>query len=395
MPDPLISLDALLTPTAVGIGIALLSFAFYLSSTLLASAPPKQPLPLNTTEHEWSSPVELVTEGGTLNPAAVGWSRQPAHTTELLPQGLRWGYRTKQWEYWGIVSPKVVVGLTLADLDFGTVIQIYIYDRETDKTYTWEEAGIPPNRDNVRLPKTLPPFTAQGKVGGLEVQFSDNWETPEPTGGKTTTLKARAPASGSQPAVEVNLEVDARGESFGVVVPWSESRFQYTVKAPALPVSGSVKLGDRSIQVSKGWAVVDRGRGRWPYTMKWNWGVAIGENEKGQRVGLTMGARWTDGTGTTENALVLDGRVLGQGPLPDVKWTYDMKNPERPWRIKGEWIDAEITPWHVRVAGAQKVVMSSFTTQVFGQWRGKATVDGKEVSLDGLTGWAEDAANRW
>ncbi|EKC97892.1 hypothetical protein A1Q2_07895 [Trichosporon asahii var. asahii CBS 8904] len=390
MTNPLaLDLDTLLTPTALSVGLALLSFGVYLSSTLLSSPHPKPNMPLNTTEHTAS--LELVNEGGQLNRLAAGWARGPIVTSELLPSGAWWGYRSKQWEYWGVISPSLVLGLTLADLDYGTVIQLYLHDRAANKSYTWEMPGIPPNRDLVHLPKTLPPFTCQGQTGQFKVMFADT----EQAGKKITTLAAKAPASGTTPAVEMHLEVNTEGESFGVVVPWSDSRFQYTLKAPALPTTGTVKLGEKTYTVNNAWATLDRGRGRWPYRMAWNWGVALGQNSAGQRVGLTIGGRWTDGTGTTENALLLDGVVQGQGPLEDVAWIYDLKAPEKPWKIRGSWIDAEITPWHVRVAGAQKVVMSSFTTQVFGQWKGSATVDGKTVSLDGLTGWAEDAANRW
>lgn len=215
----------------------------------------------------------------------------------------------------------------------------------------------------------------------MELEFEDVSE-------RRTLLRARTER------VAVELEVDTAGESLSVVVPWSATRYQYTVKAPGLPASGSVIVDGRRVELTEAWAVLDRGRGRWPYTMAWNWGTASGVSAEGRRVGLTIGARWTDGTGTTENALVVDGR-MGAGPLPDAEWEYDLKHPDQPWHVRGDWINATLTPWHVRVAGAQKVVMSSFTTQAFGDWTGWAIWRGEKISLDGLTGWVEDAANRW
>lgn len=331
---------------------------------------------------EHTSSTSLVAADGTLIPTAVGWSRHPVHTTDNLPTGWWYAYRTKKWEYWGITSSEVALGLTIADLDFGTVLQLYLFDRSTGEAITTEVPTVPPNRDLVSLPGSLPPLTARGNAGDTEIEFEDAKE------GNKTRLRARTER------VLVDLEVDTSGESLSVVVPWSSARYQYTVKSPGLPVTGTVTIDGRSIELSDAWATLDRGRGRWPYVMSWNWGTASGLNAEKRRIGLTLGARWTDGTGTTENALVVDGR-MASGPLPDVEWTYDLKNPERAWHIEGPWINATITPWHVRKAQAQKVVMSSYTTQVFGEWTGWAMWGQEKVDLDGLVGWAEDAANRW
>ena len=42
--------------------------------------------------------------------------------------------------------------------------------------------------------------------------------------------------------------------------------------------------------------------------MRWNWGAGSGVVD-GRVIGVQVGGRWTDGTGSTENALVVDGRV--------------------------------------------------------------------------------------
>jgi hypothetical protein len=31
----------------------------------------------------------------------------------------------------------------------------------------------------------------------------------------------------------------------------------------------------------------------------------------------------------------------------------------------------------------------------FGRWRGRVTVEGRELAVDGLLGWAEEFAHRW
>lgn len=72
-------------------------------------------------EREITAPVDLA-HGRRLNPAAVGWTRVPLHRTAIGG----WG-RTKRWEYWGIVTDRFVVGLTVAGLDYLALAGIYVY----------------------------------------------------------------------------------------------------------------------------------------------------------------------------------------------------------------------------------------------------------------------------
>jgi hypothetical protein len=50
--------------------------------------------------------------------------------------------------------------------------------------------------------------------------------------------------------------------------------------------------------------------------------------------------------GSTENALLVDGRVPEIGA--DLEWTYDRSDRLRPWRIS-ERVDARPVPFHERV----------------------------------------------
>ncbi|WP_454261339.1 DUF2804 family protein [Pseudoxanthomonas mexicana] len=89
---------------------------------------------------------------------------------------------------------------------------------------------------------------------------------------------------------------------------WSTRRFQYTVKDVALPASGTITTDGVRHDVPAGsWAVLDHGRGRWPYDVAWNWGAGAESASDGRSIGLQVGGRWTDGTGATENAVIVGG----------------------------------------------------------------------------------------
>lgn len=324
-----------------------------------------------THEREITEPVDLCRADGSLNPNAVGWSRRPLHRANLRG----WG-RCKRWEYWSIVTPDHVVGVVLSSLDYMGVTGIYVLDRATRHEVTAD--AVVPLAHGVRLPDTCGVSLAAVESGRVRIRLD---QTP-----LATTITAHAAE------IELALEVGRGGESLGVVVPWSDRRFQYTVKDVARPVSGTITVGGATHQVPAGsFAVLDHGRGKWPYTMTWNW--AAGSNTD-RSLGLQLGGKWTDGTGLTENALVVDGRLHKIGE--ELVWSYDRGDWLQPWRITGEHADITFTPFHERVAVTNLIVLAGETHQCFGHFTGWVTTDeGDRFDLAGLEGWAEEAHNRW
>ncbi|XTZ13159.1 hypothetical protein ACQSSU_16520 [Micromonospora echinospora] len=51
--------------------------------------------------------------------------------------------------------------------------------------------------------------------------------------------------------------------------------------------------------------MLDHGRGKRPYAMTWNWAAGAGPGRA-----IQLGGAGTDGTGSTENALVVDGGAV-------------------------------------------------------------------------------------
>jgi len=147
------------------------------------------------------------------------------------------------------------------------------------------------------------------------------------------------------------------------------------------------------VAAGESWAVLDHGRGRWPYSVRWNWGAGSGVVE-GHVIGVQVGARWTDGTGSTENALVVDGRV--HKVREELAWQYDTSDWLAPWRVRGELADLRFTPFWDHASTMNLGVLAQRAHQCFGHWTGWMSNDaGEHVPVDGVLGWAEDVHNRW
>ncbi|WP_415629903.1 DUF2804 family protein [Nocardioides dubius] len=339
------------------------------------------PAPVRVRERELTEPVSLTLPDGHLDPEAIGWCRTPLVRTDGIGVGRVGKGRNKRWEYWAITTPSHVVAIVLSDIDYAGVNNLWVLDRATQTPINLD--AITPLGAGVELPGTLGKGVARLRSKGLSIEIE------EVDGG--TVLRAQS----DRVRVEVVAERPAGHESLGIVVPWSERLFQYTVKDVARPARGSIWVDGVEHRLPEGdsWATLDHGRGRWPHRMQWNWGAGSGTSN-GRRIGVQVGGRWTDGTGSVENALVVDGRL--HKISDELVWTYDTEDWLAPWRIHGHDVDLTFTPEYDKVTETDFKVISSFTHQCFGTWSGHVHLGGGSwIVFADLFGWAEDVRQRW
>ncbi len=344
---------------------------------------------MTTNELELTDPVDLCTPDGLrLNPAARGWSRRPLHRANLRD---RFG-TNKRWDYWAVLAGDLVISTTFADVDHLGLADVYWVDLVSGET--GGQAIVVAGGQGIALPEV--PGTAPLKVehDGLALQIADNQQG--------THLDATWTEQDGRPGrLDVFVALPVGHESLNVVVPWNDELFNFTSKHQARPAVGELVVGDRHWSVggsdgAESWGVLDVGRGRWPAQINWNWGGGAGRCD-GHVVGLQVGAKWTQGSGFTENALIVDSRVSKLGS--ELEWGYDWEDPMQPWRVvdPGGQLDAVLTPRfdkHTKVDVSPE--LGSETHQVFGTWSGRLlSDDGVALQFSGLQGFAEEARQRW
>ena len=333
-------------------------------------------------EPQISNPTILTHDGIRLNRDAIGWATQPIIDTFALGRGRG---RNKRWEYWNVMTPELIIGATVSHIDYACVPEIWVYERATGNTWGHGEAVIPA-RGSVLAP-TLEQGPSHADTNRLSIRIAEI----ERDGVRGTLL------SGSMKGVsfDVFAGLPDGHERLALVVPWSEKRFQYTVKDVARPATGTLTIEGVSHELPEGdtWAVLDHGRGRWPYDITWNWGAGSGRSH-GKRIGIQVGAKWTAGTGVSENAFFVDGtmhKIHGE-----TDWAYDVHSWRQPWRITGGGLDATFTPFHNKRSRMNFIVLSGRTDQCFGTWAGTFTMaSGEIIAFDGIGGFAEEVHNRW
>lgn len=356
---------------------------------------------LLTAEPELTSAVDLCApDGRRLNPQARGWSRTPLHRANL--RGV-WG-RTKRWDYWAVLAGDLLVSVTYADVDYIGIAAVWWCDLASDASDA-SGAGATGGRDVIvpfargldlpDVPATRP-LRYSGKSLTLEL-------VDDPDG--TTRIAARwRERDGREGSLAAAIALPPGHESLNVVIPWTDRRFQFTSKHQARPAVGTLRVGETEYAFGTAagtggepaWGVLDVGRGRWPYRTRWNWAGGAGSSVDGRTVGLQLGGKWTDGTGFTENGMIVDGRLHKLGV--DLAWDYSWDEPLRPWRVvaAGGELDLTLTPRYDKHSRTAAVVLATEVHQVFGTWSGRfRTDDGGEVVLDGLQGFAEESRSRW
>ncbi|WP_426571624.1 DUF2804 domain-containing protein [Aquihabitans sp. McL0605] len=358
-----------------------------------------------TSEPEITQPVDLCLPGGkVLNPAARGWSRTPLHTGNLRG---RWG-RTKRWDYWAILAGDWSIAIVYADVDYLGIAEVWWCHLPTGET-GGRAANVPGAR-GIALPDRPGSAPLRYESSKIEVALTD-----DPEG--TTIAAWWTDGDGQRSSLNARIDLPAGHESLNVVIPWSDKQFQYTSKHQARPAHGTLEVGDQVVhfgssaasaaidaevdpegthRVDEAWGVLDVGRGRWPYETRWNWGGGAGRSAEGAVVGIQIGAKWTEGTGFTENGVIVDGVLTKIGE--ELTWDYRWEQPLEPWRVHhpdGSF-DLTLTPTYDKHSQVKAVVMGTEVHQVFGTWSGHVTTDtGAVHHVDGLQGFAEESRSRW
>lgn len=329
-------------------------------------------------ERELSEPVDLCLPDGTLNPAAVGWTRAPLHRANLRG----WG-RNKRFEYWCITTPEIVVAVNVSHSDYRVTLATFFLNLKTLEAFTGVEVHWLPRSRVDHMPETSGKGATIGRGDRMRIEM-------RPTVGGT-----KLDATTERLRVDLDVFERAGHESMGVVVPWDRHRFQYTRKDNCLPVQGRVVADGVTYEVEAGtaYATLDHGRGRWPYSIVWNWASGSGRS-RGHEIGLQFGAKWTDGTPSTENCLRIDGRI--QKISQEVVWTYHTTDWLRPWTIKGDRVDLVFTPVYDRQSSFDRLIVVSKEHQCFGYFDGHVIdEDGRRFEVERIFGWAEEVRRRW
>jgi hypothetical protein len=338
---------------------------------------------METIRKEITSEVLLCGAGGELNPEAIGWSRRPLHTCNLLGRFPR----KKKWDYWCITGDRFLFSATIAHIDYLSLGGIYFLEYDSKR---FAEKGA------VKIFSRQPQMAETVESTGSFCQWGLKLLFEQHDNNLVMTIHADK-FKGKPLDASIAISRPREQESLNVVIPWDSKTFQFTSKQECLPASGNLVWGSETFTFTPGvsFACLDFGRGIWPYRTAWNWASFSGHSGN-DIIGLNMGAKWTDGTGANENGILLNGRLYKI--FEDIIFEYDDNNFMQPWRMRtasSDTVQLEFTPFYEKAGALNLLLISAGTHQMFGHFSGMLKVEGKAIPINNIMGWAEEHKARW
>jgi hypothetical protein len=335
-------------------------------------------------ERELTAPVDIAHPDGRLRAEAIGWARHPVQRCNL-ERGVS---RAAKWNYWCISSREAALTILVADVGLvGGVLlsfQDFAARRPVERLYA-RPGGL---RDDL-------PDNPRGDVvvSARRIHLAMCAEDDD----LHVEIDART-VFGTRIEADLVIERSPLHETVNVLVPWDETHFQFTSKQQALPARGTVRIDGAEHHFrpdNQGFACLDFGRGRWPSRIHWNWAFASHADAR-HTIGLNLGGRWTDGTGVTENGIVIDGRL--HKIHEPVDFTYDRRDFMRPWHIRSRGdhrVDIAFTPLRERTFRLPLGIKSVSLHQCIGTFSGTFLDDtGRSLTLSDMLGQAEEVLAR-
>lgn len=335
-------------------------------------------------ERELTEHVMLCDAKGQLNPEAIGYARQP-----LIVSKLRGNFmRKKKWNYWCVFGDEIMFSATISHLDYATVCFVYFLNYETQRFY--EKTVVVPLTGRVKLsPEVLGDSHFRHNDMTIDFAYREN---------ETKITVDVGDFDGEPLHALLTVQHPKNFESLNVVIPWNRQTFQFTGKHHSLPVSGAVKIGNQRFEFEPedSFGVLDYGRGVWPRESTWNWAMAS-QRLHGKSIALNFGGKWTDGTGMTENAFFVNGKMTKIHE--DVLFHYNRENFKEPWLIHTKFSDdvkLTFTPFFERVSQTDMKLVKSEVHQLFGYYNGFVRFpDGKKLKILQILGSIEEHYAKW
>ena len=340
---------------------------------------------------EITTPGALLNEKGDL--ARPGFSRalvQEYRRADVKVSPLR----IKEGDYYLGTNGKFALALTVADNGYMGLDSVSLLDLEEG----WEITKSPMKAfTNGKV--CLPESSERGDVHSAGRNYSILFKNE----GDRRMLIAQMKNFGPEGSLYAKVTLtDIPAESMVIATPFDKpGHFYYNQKINCMRAEGWIELGDRRFELTKDkfFAVLDWGRGVWPYHNTWYWGSASGELD-GVPFGWNIGYGFGNTGAATENVLFYDGRIH---KLSEVRFEIPMDEDGfedfmKPWVFTSDdnRFYMNFTPVLDRSAFMSAGVVLSDQHQVFGRFTGRITLDdGTVLPVRDFFGFAEKVENKW
>lgn len=341
--------------------------------------------------HQKLSYGPLLSSEGALIESGFAYSLQKQYSREAVKARKS---RIKEWDYYLISNDFFALALTISDLGYMGADSISFIDFENKSTITKTKMSLFPMGK-----KNLP--TSSDK--GLSYTSGKNYEMSfHVLGGERHLFGHMYDFLGKNRPLLFDIVLSpSQSDSIVMATPFKNKKcFYYNQKINCLTADGRVIVDGREylFSTSSSMAVLDWGRGVWPYqSTTWYWS-SLSAFLDHKHIGFNLGY----GFGTnpeSENVIFVDGKAHKLG---EVRFVPSQKGskilPDAPWQISDDrgFLNLVFTPIVERRANSNFLFIKSLQSQVFGEFSGYMKLEnGSIIQISQLKGFLEKVTNKW
>lgn len=287
----------------------------------------------------------------------------------------------KRWQYVGIGSPELFIGVAIVDVGWCCSAFAYLFDRRTRSMQVdWSQDGLPGLSGGV----------ADAPVNGATARFKGPRAhlSLQHGAGDVFALHVNVPGL----RIEAHLSLRGAAPLLLAVGPIAGGAAHATQKSSALATSGWAEAGGQRFDLSNATSCLDSSNGLLAHRTAWRWACA-----HSPAIGFNLQQGYF---GNFENALWLDGpngqQLIGLGAA---QFDFDPHQPLQPWRVRtdDDLLDLRFTPEGARQDDRDYGLVASHYVQPVGTFDGwvRVAVGDAKRPVQGLLGVTEDHQSRW
>jgi len=299
-------------------------------------------------------------------------------------------FALKEWDFYQISGGDWVLQMTIGHVSYAVNYSSTLFNIHTGERRTFSRLKAFPMR-NIPMPlNPEEPYSLEGKGKGYRIAYNISREK------RVLTLEAQEEKTG-RIKIEVEIANNPNNEKMVIATPFAKpNQFYLNYKENYYAVKGTAAFGDLRVEFGSGYtALLDWGRGVWPFTQEWFWGNGTGFSG-GKKFGFNIGWGFGDTSMATENMFFYEGKAYKLGGL---KAERDEKDYMKPWRFTSDdgSFDLNMTPVYDNHTMTNiAFIIKTGCHQVHGLFNGTVRLpNGSEIKITNLLAFCEHAINRW
>jgi len=298
-------------------------------------------------------------------------------------------FALKEWDFYQIYIGDYVLKMTIGNISYIANFSAELFNVVTKENYSFSRMKPLPLK-SIEMPND-PEQPSLICVEGKDYTMS--FEVGEMH--RHLKLTARDDKIGVID-IDIVLNNDVNNEKMVIATPFEKkTKFYLNCKENYFGGEGTIQFGQRRVELDENsTAVLDWGRGVWPFSQEWFWGNGSAIIEGGN-FGFNIGWGFGDLKYASENMFFWNGKSYKLGRIhTEVDTTDYMK----PWKFRDEdgKFEFVMTPIYDKVTDTKVAFIQMYCHQLFGYYDGFVILpDGEKIIVNKLMAFCEHAKNRW